>query len=570
MTIRARGFFILAVAVLSTLGVWYISNNTLSQMSQTVAVTNDVFLASVEKVLNADRDLYQVYVAELKLFETTPGSPDWNKYTKEINDNFQQVVERVGAYSQLATTQKQRELINQHGAARSAWKKELDDYVKLLQQGTEESRQQARAIRDKADSMFESVREPLNSLTDISLELAAQAQRDAQNRYAMSRRLSMGLFSVCGAILLLMTFMLLRTITAPLAMVVDHLGTLSRGDFTSPAPERLLRAKHEIGKLAGAAERLRAEIRPLLAGIKNDAGTLKNNSESVGAASEQIARTSAEVAKAIEQVAQGASEQAASLQEILQLTQKMAQNLQRAHDELMKVKQNSEGTTELAHKGKAELDGLTLSIRSVGDAFGALVSRLEVLKNSVSQVGEILAVINDIAAQTNLLALNAAIEAAHAGEAGKGFAVVAEEVRKLAEQSRVSSDRIRSLLTNISCDTNEVVSTLEGVAKQVGNQLEGVERTNRAFDAILNSVCSMGPVIQATFGEVEGTARAKDVILDKLHGISTVAEQSSATAEEISASAEELSAATQEIAANAQQVLGVAKRLKEYVDRFQA
>ena len=57
--------------------------------------------------------------------------------------------------------------------------------------------------------------------------------------------------------------------------------------------------------------------------------------------------------------------------------------------------------------------------------------------------------IEEINSQTNLLALNASIEAARAGEAGKGFAVVAEEIRKLSEETQVSSGSIRSALQKL-------------------------------------------------------------------------------------------------------------------------
>lgn len=367
---------------------------------------------------------------------------------------------------------------------------------------------------------------------------------------------------------LVLTFVMARTITAPLVLAVDHLGLIAGGDFTRPVPEVFLRRKDEIGKLVHAIDQLQANLRPLLSGLRGDAKTLSGNSETLSATSEEIASSSGEVANAIQQVASGASDQAGHLQEILELVKNITTSLEKVYSELGRVKTNSEETSKLADTGKKELDSLIVSIRGVREAFKVVVERLDVLKGSVSQVAEILDVINGIADQTNLLALNAAIEAARAGEAGRGFAVVADEVRKLAEQSRVSSDKIRALLNNITLKTDEVVATSEEVSGQVTSQLENVEHTVKAFDNILDSVTAIGPMIEATYREMDGTVKAKDLVLDRVQSISSVAEETSASAQEISASAEELSASTQEIAANAQQILEVAKRLEEQVERF--
>ncbi|MGB9813430.1 MAG: methyl-accepting chemotaxis protein [Thermovenabulum sp.] len=369
-------------------------------------------------------------------------------------------------------------------------------------------------------------------------------------------------------IALALTFIIARTITTPLILAVDHLGLIATGDFTRAVPEQFLHRSDEIGKLTQAIDKLQANIRPLLSGLKTDAKTLAGNSDALSAASQEIAASSNEVAKAIQQVASGASDQAQDLQEIVTLIGNITTSLEKVYNELSHVKANSEETSRLANTGKKELDNLISSIRGVREAFGVVVERLEALKGSVDQAGEILEVIKGIAEQTNLLALNAAIEAARAGEAGRGFAVVAAEIRKLAEQSRVSSDKIRALLNDITSETDEVVKTSEEVTTQVNNQLENVENTVKAFDDILESVAAIAPMIKATYTEVDNTVKSKDIVLERVQSISAVSEETSASAEEISASAEELSASTEEIAANAQQILEVAKRMEEKVEQF--
>ncbi|HAA89380.1 MAG TPA: methyl-accepting chemotaxis protein [Peptococcaceae bacterium] len=372
---------------------------------------------------------------------------------------------------------------------------------------------------------------------------------------------------------LVLTWLMARNITAPILDVVRVMKKFNEGDFRfdesdKDKTDRYLKRKDEIGQIAIAIAGLQRDMAALIRGLKTEVQNLTGTSESLSAASEEIASSSGEVANAIQQVASGASEQAGHLQEILGLIENITTSLEKVYTELGRVKANSEEASRLAGTGKKELDSLIDSIRGVREAFKVVVERLEALKGSVGQVGEILEVINGIADQTNLLALNAAIEAARAGEAGRGFAVVADEVRKLAEQSRASSDKIRALLNDITSATNEVVATSEEVNRQVAGQLENVEHTIKAFDDILESVEAMAPVIEATYGEVDNTVRAKDVVLDRVQSISAVAEETSASAEEISASAEELTASTQEIAANAQQVLEVAKRLQEQVERF--
>jgi len=82
--------------------------------------------------------------------------------------------------------------------------------------------------------------------------------------------------------------------------------------------------------------------------------------------------------------------------------------------------------------------------------------------------------VSDLANQTNMLALNAAVEASRAGEQGKGFAVIATEVRKLADQSRKSADRIGTLVADIQNATNSTVMVTDEGTKTVESLVAAV------------------------------------------------------------------------------------------------
>ena len=412
---------------------------------------------------------------------------------------------------------------------------------------------------------------PIKSL-GWSIGITAPESEAEEKSGALSRSIVLASSLLIG-LALLMTWFTASRVTVPILDMARILKRLGTGDFTFDASDRAVKYfayKDEIGQMVNAVAEMQTNVAGLIKNIQSETKTLVTASEGLSAISEEIASSSSETANAIEQVASGASDQAMQLQQILRLIQSITSSLEKVYYELGRVKDNSEESFRLANVGKKELDFLVDSIQGVTESFGLVAQKLQSLKDFVGQVGDILEVINSITDQTNLLALNAAIEAARAGEAGRGFAVVADEVRKLAEQSRASSDKIRVLLNAIITETNEVVTTSENVGHQVSNQLKNVENTVKSFDSILDSVTAVAPMIEATYREVDDTVKAKNSVLDSVQNISSVAEEISASAEEISASAEELTAATEEIASNSAQVMEAARRLQQQVEKFKA
>lgn len=96
------------------------------------------------------------------------------------------------------------------------------------------------------------------------------------------------------------------------------------------------------------------------------------------------------------------------------------------------------------------------------------------LSEHLGQIYSITAVVTDLASQTNMLALNASVEAARAGDNGKGFGVVASEIRKLADQSRRSAEKISSIVTDIQTAANLTVRVTEDGSKSVREIIQAI------------------------------------------------------------------------------------------------
>src|ERR1700737_802891 len=90
-------------------------------------------------------------------------------------------------------------------------------------------------------------------------------------------------------------------------------------------------------------------------------------------------------------------------------------------------------------------------------------STVQGLAKTAGRIGEVVGLINSIAAQTNLLALNATIEAARAGEAGRGLAVVASEVKSLASQTAKATEDISEQIADIQKVAGDAIDAIKGI-----------------------------------------------------------------------------------------------------------
>ena len=168
------------------------------------------------------------------------------------------------------------------------------------------------------------------------------------------------------------------------------------------------------------------------------------------------------------------------------------------------------------------------------------------LSQAADRIGNVIEMINAIAAQTNLLALNATIEAARAGEAGKGFAVVAAEVKSLAGQTANATSEISAQIAEVQSSTRTSVIAIGQISDSVreiesfmGAIASAVEEQDAATKEISHSISI------ASQGSTEAT-RNVDSVAASIGATSEEASRVGGVTDELTIAAGELSTAVEQ------------------------
>jgi methyl-accepting chemotaxis protein len=156
------------------------------------------------------------------------------------------------------------------------------------------------------------------------------------------------------------------------------------------------------------------------------------------------------------------------------------------------------------------------------------------LSETVSKIGDVVRLIQDIASQTNLLALNATIEAARAGDAGKGFAVVAGEVKNLANQTARATDEIGQQIASVQARTKDVVEAIGGIVQRI-------EEINGISAAISSAVEEQTAATAEIAGNVQQAAHGTGLVSSSITGVSEAASATGSASQQVLASAKSLS-----------------------------
>lgn len=263
-------------------------------------------------------------------------------------------------------------------------------------------------------------------------------------------------------------------------------------------------------KVSGIVEKVANEFLEVITGLDG----VKESISVVDHSMNDIADSSENTAIAVSHQA----ERTTDIQQRLEHTSQSAEEARNTTEQLKNIISNG---AVLADNLQEQSDLVDQNVTRISNTVEQLVA-------NVQQVSGITDSILNISSQTNLLALNASIEAARAGEAGRGFAVVAEEIRKLAEETKVSTEQITEIINELRAVTEETQKGIAESAEAIEIQRQKVTEVTDSFAQVGTGMDQLEYNVDIMSQEVEAVLIANGEIVDSIATLSAASDEVSA------------------------------------------
>ncbi|WP_291564303.1 MULTISPECIES: methyl-accepting chemotaxis protein [unclassified Clostridium] len=434
------------------------------------------------------------------------------------------------------------------------WEKEFKPaYINILENG------------NKNSWMFikENVNKYVNSIDDVVVEYTLYSKGK------ISAAKNKSIFILGTSIILSVIFgtLMIKVIMKPLIKIKDEFEVISKGEGDL-RKEILYKYNDEIGELTKYFNGFIGKIREIVRTIFNSSKMLKESVASMQVINDELGRATETISISMQNVSSGSVEQSNMIQHIISQTEDVnleITDVMEKIDILLVQLENSKNSSiegkKILNKEIEELKGLVLNTKELSNT----VNELE--KDSQDIQG-ILNIINQVSSQTNLLALNASIEASRAGEHGRGFSVIAEEIRKLSDESRESTEKIENIVKYILEKIFNIGEYMNIILNQIIIYQQDMSNVEMKFDEVTKQA-NEEYLEMKNIREINHNVKEEfKKINSSINKVAYIAEENSVNSQEIAASIEEQAASFEQVNNNMDSINQLSIDLNEIIGKF--
>ncbi|PIQ27659.1 methyl-accepting chemotaxis protein [bacterium (Candidatus Blackallbacteria) CG17_big_fil_post_rev_8_21_14_2_50_48_46] len=339
-------------------------------------------------------------------------------------------------------------------------------------------------------------------LHELTRDIADLYTQNAQSKIDEMIRNSILLSLAVAVIGLLLNWLISRAISRPLLNLAEQAKKVANGDLSGEAIE--VRSQDEVGQLTESFNQMKLGLREIM----------QQNIQGI----RSLTASTSEIMASTQQQSASTQEQVTALQETTATMEEVRQSGAQISERARHVAAEAESTVNITEKGLQSVTETVTDIEGIRFQVNQVAENIVNLSEKNRAVGDIIALVTEVAEQSNLLALNAAIEAAAAGEQGNSFSVVANEMKHLANQAKDSTRQVRTILEDIQRGIGKAVMLTEEAVKKVEKgrqQMEVSENTIRHMaDTTQQSIQAFQQIVAATNQQQLGFEQVFQALLD--------------------------------------------------------